>query len=87
MATILLTGLTSVLKAFDRNGWKGSFVSGEWKISNGGYDLWFELYYSGNVVAQCVDGRLISNFGLSDMEKTRMFNKILEIYERLCVDV
>lgn len=85
MENIKFAGLKSALKAFDVHGWKGSFSSGEWRIANGGYDLWFELYYSGQPVARCVDGELNSNFGLAPRDKEMLIAKVLEVYDHLKV--
>ena len=79
-------GLDAVLKRFDSHGWKGSFSSGDWRIANGGYDLWFELYYQGQPVAQCVAGVLSSNFGLDEADKNRLLEKILKVYDHLKVE-
>lgn len=81
---MLFAGLKDVLKTFDEHGWKGSFSRGPWKIANGGYDCWFELYYKGLPVARCIAGELESNVSwVNDVEKEKMFNKILEVYDHL----
>lgn len=33
---------------------------GFWQISNGGYDLWYEIYYVDEPVIKCVDGKVMS---------------------------
>ena len=51
-------GLLPILREFDEQGWKGSFSQGSWKIANGGYDLWFEIYYNNSPVMTCIAGKL-----------------------------
>lgn len=83
---MLYTGLKDVLRTFDEHGWKGSFTRGLWEIGNGGYDCWFELYYKGLPVAQCIAGELESNCAwVSDVEKEKLLGKILEVYDHLKV--
>lgn len=80
------TGLKDVLRTFDQHGWKGSFTRGLWRIANGGYDCWFELYYKELPVAQCIVGTLECNYTwVSDAEKEKMFDKILEVFDHLKV--
>lgn len=76
-------GLNNVLKEFDNHGWKGTHFIVPWKICNGGYDLWFELYYQGEPVASCINGKLESNFGLEQSDKEELFDRILKIYDNL----
>lgn len=83
MKKIKLDGLKDVLQTFNDHGWEGSFSRGNWRIANGGYDLWFELYYKNQPVVQCVSGELSSNFGLDASEKEMVFGKILEVYDDL----
>lgn len=78
------TGLKELLRTFDEHGWKGSFTRGLWEIGNGGYDCWFELYYKCLPVARCIAGELECNSPwVNDVEKEKMFNKILEVYDHL----
>ena len=81
-----LNGLKQLLVKFDEHGWKGSFSNRNWKIANGGYDLWFELYYNDQPVAQCINGKLSSYFGLEKTDKNRLLSKILEVYEHLTLN-
>ena len=74
------------MKKFEEHDWRGSFSSGNWKITNGGYDLWFELYYKNQPVMQCIDGKLLSDFGLDDENKLKLFNKVLEEYDCLKIN-
>ena len=83
MGKLKFTGLNNVLKQFDNHGWKGSFSTGPWQIGNGGYDLWFELYYQGEPVARCIYGELESNFGLEQSDKEELFSRILKVYDNL----
>lgn len=39
-------------------GSNGVYKSGDWQIANGGYDLWFEIYYKGRCFIRCVAGVL-----------------------------
>lgn len=59
------SSLRYVLKKFMEMDWKGVSRSGSWHIANGGYDLWFELYYNNTPVADCVDGA-VSVWGFDD---------------------
>lgn len=82
-----LNGLKNVLKKFDEHGWKGSFDSGNWTIANGGYDLWFTVYYKGEPVADCIAGKLSSGYDNLDIsEKTKLLKKIQSVYEHLKID-
>lgn len=78
-------GLITLLRQFDKAGWKGAFRRGNWSIGNGGYDLWFELYYKGEPVAQCIAGTLSSEFGLEDAEKENLLERIVEVYDNLTI--
>lgn len=83
MENLKFAGLKDLLKTFDEHSWKGSFSRGDWKIANGGYDLWFELYYGNQVVAQCVAGKLSCNFEIPLIEKAKLYHKILEVFDHL----
>lgn len=50
--------LQLLLQIFDKYAWKGSYSVGNWSISNGHYDLWFELYYNQTVKIRCISGEL-----------------------------
>lgn len=50
--------LRLLLQIFDEYGWKGSYSVGNWSIANGGYDLWFEIYYNQIAQIQCIAGEL-----------------------------
>ena len=51
-------GLIPCFTMFDEHGWKGSFSKNNWRVANGGYDLWFELYYNDQPVVDCIAGKL-----------------------------
>ena len=34
----------------------------KWSIAKGGYDLWWEIYYEGYTVLQCIVGKLEGGF-------------------------
>lgn len=79
-------GLRNVLRKFDENNWEGEYKVKNWSIANGGYDKWFELYYNGTPVAECIDGVVTSNFGLPPEDKARIIETILEVYDWLKAD-
>lgn len=72
-----------MLLRFDNNGWKGRYNEGPWSIANGGYDLWFEIYYNNTLVAQCIDGEVSSHFNINGIDNKKLVNKILEIFPHL----
>lgn len=57
-----LTGLRVALEKFEENGEDAR--CGSWRITKGGYDRWWELYYDGTPIFQCVAGELksVDNF-------------------------
>lgn len=55
--------LGKLLTIFENQGCKGYAKIGEWQITNGGYDLWWEIYYNNIAIIGCVDG-VISNYGM-----------------------
>ena len=69
--TIKFRGLKPILKKFDDN---GKCVKGtHWSIANGGYDLWWELYYDDIPILQCVAGELkIAVCGLTESTKKKI---------------
>ena len=76
-----LTGLKTVLKKFDKT-WKGAYTFGSWKIANGGYDCWFELYYKNQPVVQCIAGEVSCITSLfNEPDKEKLLNKILEVFD------
>lgn len=39
-------------------GKKGTYVDGDYRISEGGYDCWFEVYIKDKFAISCVAGRI-----------------------------
>ena len=71
--------LRELLKTY-KNGSRKSYTRGEWSIAEGGYDLWFEIYYKGIPKIQCVDGELfVGNDNEIDEERTlSIIKKVLD---------
>ena len=80
--TINFRGLKSVLGKFNDN---GKYAKGtHWSIANGGYDLWWELYYDGLPILQCVAGELeIIGCGLTKSTEKRLIENVKSIYTDL----
>ena len=80
--TINFRGLKSVLEKFDNN---GKYAEGtHWSIANGGYDLWWELYYDGLPILQCVAGELkIIVSGLTEPTEKRLIENVKSVYADL----
>ena len=80
--SINFRGLKSVLKKFDNN---GKYAKGtHWSIANGGYDLWWELYYDGLPILQCVAGELeIAVCGLTESTEKRLIENVKSVYADL----
>ena len=58
--TINFSGLRVALEKFENN---GSYAKcNKWSIAKGGYDLWWEIYYEGYTVLQCIAGKLEGGF-------------------------
>lgn len=72
-----------LLLRFDEHGWKGRFNEGPWSIANGGYDLWFEIYYENEPIAQCIAGKVSSHFTIDGIDNEKLINKILGIFPHL----
>lgn len=79
---ISLRGLKAILKRFDEN---GRYAEGtHWSIANGGYDLWWELYYDNMAIARCVAGTLeITVDELTDVMEKRLIKSIKSVYTDL----
>ena len=74
-----LENLHGAFKLFDEAG-KGRWDMGNWGISDGAYDLWFEIYHKDIPVIDCVSGELnIVNDTHEPELVGRAFDKILEI--------
>ncbi len=83
--SISFTGLIPALKKFDKTGRYSK--CGKWSIANGGYDLWWEIYYEDYPVLQCVAGELREGFGpfppfTEDIER-RIIAKVKSVYTDL----
>ena len=83
--SINFRGLKSVLEKFNDN---GKYAEGtHWSIANGGYDLWWELYYDGLSILQCIAGELeIADCDLCDLTEStekRLIETVKSIYTDL----
>ena len=83
--TINFRGLKSVLEKFNDN---GRYAKGtHWSIANGGYDLWWELYYDNIPILQCVAGELkIIGCDLCDLTEStekRLIENVKSVYTYL----
>ena len=78
------SGLKTALKNFEKNGEYAKCK--DWSIANGGYDLWFEIYYNGYTVLQCINGKLQGGFRPIDFtEETekQLIKRVKDIYDDL----
>lgn len=74
--------LRLLLQIFDEYGWKGSYSVGNWSITNGGYDLWFEIYYNQIAQIQCIAGELtVVNEEVINLKA--VLNCVLEVYSNV----
>ena len=80
--TINFRGLKSVLEKFDDN---GKYAGGtHWSIANGGYDLWWELYYEDLPILQGIAGELeIAVCGLTESTERRLIETVKSVYTHL----
>ena len=80
--TINFRGLKSVLEKFDDN---GKYAEGiHWSIANGGYDLWWELYYDDLPILQRIAGDLeIAVCGLTESAERRLIETVKSVYTHL----
>lgn len=87
---VKITGLRNVLRRFDEGAI--SATSGRWSIGKGGYDLFFELYYSPNKesrgypVVDCIWGPWdkkgeLEKICLSDEAFKKVAKVIMEEYD------
>lgn len=82
---IVFTGLKTALNQFDKT---GKYTKcGNWSIANGGYDLWWEIYYNGYTVLQCVAGKLCGNFRPSPEFTESIENKLIKYVKRVFTDL
>ena len=75
-------GLTPCLTKFDEYGWVGSFSKNNWRVANGGYDLWFELYYNNIPIVDCVAGKL-SAWGMPQEVLDEICRRIIKKFPHL----
>ena len=82
---ISFSGLKTALEKFEDNGKYAK--GGKWSIANGGYDLWWEIYYEGYTVLQCIDGELQGGFRpipeFTDEAEKELIKKVKSIYTDL----
>ena len=81
---ISFAGLKYILRKHEETG--NSYCRNGWSIAKGGYDLWWEIYYKGYVVLQCIAGELCSDFSIPCKEfdeaaKKRLINKVKTEYK------
>lgn len=74
--------LRLLLQIFDEYGWKGSYSVGNWSITNGGYDLWFEIYYNQIAQIQCIAGEL-TVVNEEVINPKAVLNCVLEVYSNV----
>lgn len=82
---INFNGLRTALEKFQENGKYSK--CGKWGIINGGYDLWWEIYYEGYTVLQCINGKLEGGFKpiaeFTEETEKRLIEKVKSIYADL----
>ena len=81
---ITFTGLKTALKKFDKTGTYAQ--CGDWSIANGGYDLYFEIYYKGYTVLQNISNKLQGGFRPLDFtEETEkeLIKRVKQVYTDL----
>lgn len=74
--------LRLLLQIFDEYGWKGSYSVGNWSITNGGYDIWFEIYYNQIAQIQCIAGEL-TVVSEEVIKPKAVLNCVLEVYSNV----
>ena len=82
---ISFAGLKSVLRKFETS---GEYVcEGNWSIAKGGYDLYWEIYYQGVTVLQCVCNELEGGFRsipeFDDKAEEKLINIVKDIYKEV----
>ena len=82
---ISFTGLKTALRKFDECGTIAK--CGDWSIANGGYDLYFEIYYQGKVVLQCISNELKGGFrpfkDFTEDTETELIKRVKAVYTDL----
>ena len=74
-------GLRSLLKRFDE-GIELSVAGTHWSIAQGGYDLWWQIYFDEIPVVDCVNGE-IENDCLDNKTFTKLKKIVLSEYSWL----
>ena len=72
--------IREMLKTFDRNGKYSK--RGDFHIANGGYDLWWEMYYKGTPFMTCIYGN-IEDYpckGISEDDISKIRELIKEVF-------
>lgn len=84
MANISFGGLKKALNDFEINGRYAE--CGYWTIARGGYDCWWEIYYQGYTVLQCINGELQGGFrpiNFTEETEKQLIKRVKEIYTDL----
>jgi hypothetical protein len=84
MGNISFIGLKTALNKFDADGRYAE--CGNWSVASGWYDCWWEIYYQGYTVLQCINGELQGGFRPIDFtEETekQLIKRVKEIYTDL----
>lgn len=84
MENISFAGLKTALKKFDADGRYAE--CGNWSIANGGYDCWWEIYYQGYTVLQCINGELQGGFrpiNFTEETEKQLIKRVKDVYEDL----
>lgn len=84
-STINFSGLRNALEQFEDNG--NYAKCGKWSIAKGGYDLWWEIYYEGYTVLQCIAGELEGGFRpipeFTEEAELELVSKVKNVYKDL----
>lgn len=68
--------LRSLMQRFS-NGNKGTYTDGDWSVSVGGYDLWFEVYLENVPVFSCIGGYVKFTGAVLSIEEAKKYAKII----------
>lgn len=82
---ISFKGLKSALKKFDENGKYAR--CGHWSIANGGYDLYWEIYYKGCPVLQCIAGEVSGGLRPFQEFTEEVENKLIKVVKSVYADL
>lgn len=85
MENISFVGLKTALKKFDENGRYAE--CGNWSVANGGYDCWWEIYYQGYTVLQCINGKLDGGFRPTDNFTEKVEKQLIKIVKDVYKDL